>query len=53
MSAEVKIKEYEEIRQMDDETLVKEFEDFVRKGVGSSFIKVIWMRKEILKRMKH
>lgn len=46
------IKELEEIKQMDNETLMKEFEDFIRKGAGPSFLKVVWMRKEIIKRME-
>lgn len=51
-SKEVKIREYEEIMEMSDDTLVEEFENFVRKGAGPDFLKITWMRKEILKRMK-
>lgn len=51
-SKAVKIKEYEKIMEMNKETLVEEFENFVRKGAGSDFLKVVWMRKEILKRMQ-
>lgn len=50
-SKEVKIKEYEEIMEMSNDTLVEEFENSVRKGAGPNFLKVAWMRKEILKRM--
>jgi len=45
-------KEYEEIMEMNDGTLVEEFETSVRNGAGPDFLKVTWMRKEILKRMK-
>lgn len=48
----VKIKEYEKIKEMNNEALVEEFENFVRKGAGPDFLKVVWMRKEILKRMQ-
>ena len=48
----VKIKDYEEIMEMSNDTLVEEFENTIRKGAGPYFLKVTWMRKEILKRMK-
>jgi len=51
-SKEVKIREYEEIMEMNNDTLLEEFENDVRKGAGPNFLKVTWMRKEILKRMK-
>lgn len=49
---DVKIKEYEKILEMGNDDLVEEFENDVRKGAGPYFLKVTWMRKEILKRMK-
>ena len=49
---DVKIKEYEKILEMSNDALVEEFENSVRKGAGPYSLKVTWMRKEILKRMK-
>lgn len=49
---EVKIREYEKIMEMSNDTLIEEFEDDIRKGAGPYFLKITWMRKEILKRMK-
>lgn len=47
----VGIQELEDIKGMDDDTLLKEFEDLIRNGAGPGFLLVRWMRKEILKRM--
>ena len=47
----VEIKEYEEIKKMDDFTLLKEFENLISRGAGPDFLMVRWMRKEFLKRM--
>ena len=51
-SKDIKIKEYEKIMEMSNDELVEEFENDIRKGAGPYFLKVTWMRKEILKRMK-
>lgn len=39
------------ILKMDNGTLIDVFEDLVRRGAGPGFFKVIWMRREILRRM--
>lgn len=46
------IKEYEEIKQMNDDALLEKFEELIRKGAGKEYLLIKWMRKEILKRMK-
>jgi len=43
--------EVDKIKQMDNAALIGEFEDLLRKGAGPGFLKVIWMRKEIIRRM--
>lgn len=44
-------KEVNVIRQMDNEALIDAFEDFVRKGAGPGAFRLIWMRREIMRRM--
>lgn len=44
-------KDADVILQMDNETLIDTFEDLVRRGAGPGFFKVIWMRREIVRRM--
>lgn len=39
------------IAQMDNEALIDAFEDIIRKGAGPGFLKVIWMKREIMRRM--
>lgn len=39
------------IAQMDNKTLIDAFEDIIRKGAGPGFLKVIWMKREIMRRM--
>lgn len=44
-------KECDVIKQMDNETIIDVFEDFVRKGAGPGVFKIIWMRREIMRRL--
>ena len=39
------------IKKLPDEELIEEFEQMVRKGAGEQYLPVIWMRREIIKRM--
>ena len=45
------IKGYDDVAEMDSEILIKAFEDLVRKCAGSCYVKVVWMRKEIMRRI--
>lgn len=44
-------KEVDVIRQMDNETLIDAFEDLLRKGAGPGVFKLIWVKREIMRRM--
>lgn len=44
-------KEVKVIEQMDNGTLIDAFEDFVRKGAGHDVFKLIWMKREMMRRM--
>lgn len=43
--------EAKEIEDMDNETLVNEFEQLIRNGAGYGYRRVLFMKKEMLKRM--
>lgn len=45
------IRSYDDVENMDSEILVKGFEGIVREGVGPDYVKVVWMRKEIMRRI--
>ena len=44
-------KELKKIEQMSNKTLIDEFEDIIRKGAGPGVFKLIWMKREIIRRM--
>lgn len=44
-------KDADTIIQMDNNTLIDEFEELVRRGAGPGLFRVIWMRREIIRRM--
>ncbi len=44
-------KEVKVIEQMDNETLIDAFEDLLRKGAGPGVFKLIWVKREIMRRM--
>lgn len=45
------LEEYVKIMHMDEQALVEEFEELIRNGAGPGHIRLVWMRKEILKRI--
>jgi len=45
------IREYDDVANMDSETLVKGLVDVLIKGVNPDYVKVVWMRKEIMRRI--
>lgn len=46
------LKEAKEIEKMNDETLLEAFEHLIRNGAGPGFRGVVFMKREMLKRMK-
>lgn len=44
-------KEFFRIIELPNEELLKEFETTVRNGSGIGYVRLVWMRKEIQKRM--
>ena len=45
------IRSYDDVANMDSETLVKGLVDIIIKGAGPDYIKVVWMKKEIMRRI--
>lgn len=46
------LKEVREIEEMSDGTLVEAFEHLIRNGAGPGFRRVVFMKREMLKRME-
>jgi len=44
-------KEFFRIIALSNDNLLKEFETLVRNGSGIGYVRLVWMRKEIQKRM--
>lgn len=45
------LEEYVKIMHMDGKILVEKFEEIVRGGAGPDYIRLVWIRNEILKRI--
>lgn len=45
------LKEAEEIKNMNNETLVNEFEQLIRNGAGHGYRRVVFMKKEFMRRL--
>jgi hypothetical protein len=43
--------EFFRIISLNNDELLKEFETLIKNGAGNGYIRLLWMRKEILKRM--